>query len=85
MSRRRIPKCGRHLPEQDAAPLAEALAPGLHDRLSASGYRLTPTVRPYRRSDGRVTVRLVWRRRYGGVDLTVTATHTVSVEGRAES
>jgi hypothetical protein len=81
MARRRIPRPGWHLPPHDAVPLAVALAPGLHDRLTASGYRLTPTVRPYRRQDGRVTVRLVWRRRYGGEDLTVTATHTVAIQG----
>jgi hypothetical protein len=83
MTRRRTPRPGRHLPPHRAEPLAVALAPGLHDRLTASGYRLTPTVRPYRRQDGRVTVRLVWRRRYGGETLTVTASQTVRIDGRA--
>ncbi|MBB4287725.1 hypothetical protein [Roseospira goensis] len=85
MSRRRRPRPGRHLPPHDAADLAERLDPTLHATLLADGFRLAPTVRPYLRQDGRVTVRLVWRcRAQTGDTVAITATHVVRVEGRAE-
>ncbi|MBB4287776.1 hypothetical protein GGD88_003533 [Roseospira goensis] len=85
MSRRRRPRPGRHLPPHDAAPLALALDPRLHETLTADGFTLAPTLRPYLRQDGRVSVRLVWRcRAQTGDTVAITATHVVRVEGRAE-
>ncbi|WP_299440213.1 hypothetical protein [uncultured Rhodospira sp.] len=86
-SRRRIPRCGRHLPPHDAPSLLGLIseAADLHQVLVADGYALDPRVRPYRRQDGRVSIRFVWRRRDpSGANLSVTATHVLRVEGRAE-
>lgn len=35
----------------------------LHDVLTSQGFRLMLRTRPYRRSDGTVSVRFVWRKR----------------------
>lgn len=58
---------GRHLPvEQSIRLLVRAGGvPGvlINGAMGMAEYELQPTTRPYLRSDGRVTVRLVWRHR----------------------
>jgi len=83
MARRRMPRRGQCLPPHDALPLAQVLSPGLHATLLGDGFTLTPTVRPYLRTDGHVSIRLVWRCRHRGDSASVSITHVVTVDGRS--
>jgi hypothetical protein len=87
MSARRIPRPGRHLPPHDTPSLLGLIseAADLHQVLVADGYALDPETRPYRRTDGRVTVRFVWRRREAGANLSVTATHVLRLDRQVGS
>lgn len=71
MSRRRH---GRHLKPVAAQPLID-LVDGLkamNKRLSAQGFALKHTTRPYVRTDGLVTLQFVWRNREEGGSVIVT-------------
>ncbi len=83
MTGRRNPRCGRHLSPQEAAPLLDAspVARDLHDSLAAQGFTLHPTVRPYRRADGLITIRFVWRQRDDGGCVEVSHTDRFAFVG----
>ncbi|SDH94583.1 hypothetical protein [Roseospirillum parvum] len=68
---RKHPRPGRYLPICSAAEVPEVAK--LESLFEAAGWRLQRSSRPYRRRDGRVSVRLIWRRRGGGaVQLALT-------------
>ncbi len=66
--RSRLPRPGRHLPAQAALPIIECLPDILedHETRLQRGFKLKETCRPYRRTDGGITITFVWRRRRDG-------------------
>ncbi|SDH94040.1 hypothetical protein [Roseospirillum parvum] len=68
---RSTPRPGRYLPICPVAEVPEAAE--LTRLLEAAGWRVQPSVKPYRRRDGRVSVRLICRARGAGpVQLALT-------------
>jgi len=65
VTRARKHRRGRHLTPHDAHSLItkDGDLSRLHQRLCADGYVLKPTVRPYLRLDGFITLKFVWRKR----------------------
>lgn len=63
--RRRTPRRGRHLAAVaiDSLFAADPEFAERNAELARLGFVAQPTVRPYRRSDGGFTIRVVWRRR----------------------
>lgn len=73
-SSRKAPRRGRHLPSLEWEALLE-LDPFMarqDERLRAEGYVRARGIRVYLRTDGRLTLTLVWRRREAGVTTTFT-------------
>lgn len=74
--RRKRNKRGRHLPIMPTAALLAAdpeLAQS-NAELTARGFKVKRTVRPYRRADGNYTITVVWRRR----DDDSSCVHTIT-------
>lgn len=78
--KRRFVRPGMHLPVMEARAVIEGVGElrQLHEMLVAMGFAPPRTVRPYRRRDGTVTLRLVWRRRTGGRQASFH--HTLAVD-----
>lgn len=85
MTHQKRKRRGRHLKACDALTLANAIADvtRLHESLTKDGYVLKPTIRPYLRVDGLVTLRFVWRK--NAKDMKSTFESTVHVRVRPDA
>lgn len=74
MKRRQRPRRGRLLERVESASVVDAcrVSRDLHRTLTARGYKLIPTTRPYLNANGdMVTLRFVWRHRAAGESVTI--------------